>query len=118
MANLRKLSYVTFESRGKWTAAASEQFNSKFLDGWKQLRQGITPDDVSGLLGLGVFALLKTIEGELGGGAHNAHFSSLHGDRVDVQGNTARVATCGYQFQFVDNRLESWNDAAKPLNPR
>jgi hypothetical protein len=100
-AILKKLQYVTFEPKGKLSAADYEQFNSKFLDGWKQLRPGITPDEFFLLTGLTIFGHLKTA---------NGHTASVTPFALKTNGYTTIVNLCGYQLKFEDNLLASWED--------
>ena len=70
---LKKLEYVTFEPKGKLTEEQWLRFDDKFLQGWAQLRQGMTPQEAYNSIGLGEFSLL------------DRNFSATEGIRTSLQ---------------------------------
>jgi hypothetical protein len=88
---LRKLEYVTFVPKGKMTEEDWIKFDTKFQEGWQQLRTGLTPGEVHALLGEGPFVALD----------RNFSGSDLNGDSVTISGDVGRVYFCQqYFFEF------------------
>lgn len=106
---LPKLDYATFAVKGNLTEQEWIRRSISFLEGWKQLRAGITPADTYALLHLEqlnfVDALLK---GALRG-FDASHDWSWRGPDLYVtkRGGVVRVDSCGVTLVF-DNGLQSW----------
>jgi hypothetical protein len=106
---LRKFEYVTFAPKGDMTNAEIEHHNSKFLEEWKQIRPGMTPQDLYTSLGLGELGLTAQFMAE-----HRDAIARTHGLAredlwsIEIRGGEARVYSCGYEFIFRRGALESW----------
>jgi hypothetical protein len=103
---VRKLEYVTFSAKGKMTEEDWIKFDTKFQQGWQQLRLGLSPGETSDLLGQGLFGEVDKEE----------HVTDVLGkNSVTISGNAAQVFLCGeYVFDFQKGgppegpRLSRW----------
>jgi hypothetical protein len=114
---LKKLDYATFEPKGKLTEEEWLRFDDKFLKGWGQLRQGMTPQEAYDSIGLAEFGLLDKDMNVSEGTVRTSQRS------VTISGNIGRVISCGYIFEFQRVgpspmpglpspwRLQSWTKA-------